>query len=299
MSRITTAALLTALSLALAAPGVAQCADAQAQRPTSIPADVLGRLEHVDPGSRTLHFADGRIVTLEPGATIWVDGRELPIETLQPGMTVVIAGGKPAHARPGQVGPRAPVTAAPAAGAASLQGHPPVDAWGTVAQVDPQAGVVVFEDGRSLKVGTRGTAWQPIPLDQVRPGDRLFVENAQPAAYQGTTMSDRIRMGRVARVDSTRKMVLLDDGTWVSLQPSTKTMMDGQVVVTELQPGDQIVIFVDEPGTAGTAAPTASTTTTREEPQASALPRQTLQENLQGASVRADQIHIMRRHQTP
>jgi hypothetical protein len=112
-------------------------------------------------------------------------------------------------------------------------------------------------------------------------------------------MSDRIRMGRVARVDSTRKMVLLDDGTWVSLQPSTKTMMDGQVVVTELQPGDQIVIFVDEPGTAGTAAPTASTTTTREEPQASALPRQTLQENLQGASVRADQIHIMRRHQTP
>lgn len=299
MSRITTTALLTALSLALAAPGVAQRADAQGQRPTSIPADVLGRLEHVDPGSRTLHFEDGRIVTLEPGATIWVDGRELPIETLRPGMTVVIAGGKPAHARSGQAGTSTPVTAAPAAGVTRLQEHPPVGAWGTVAQVDPQAGVVVFEDGRSLKVGTRGTAWQPIPLDQVRPGDRLFVENAQPTAYQGTTMSDRVRMGRVARVDSTRKMVLLDDGTWVSLQPSTQTMMNGQVVVTELQPGDQIVIFVDEPGAAGTAAPTTSTTITREAPQASALPRQTLQEDLQGASVRADRIHIMRRHQTP
>lgn len=299
MSRITTTALLAALSLALAAPGIAQRADAQAQRPTSIPADVLGRLEHVDPGSRTLHFEDGRIVTLEPGATIWVDGRELPIETLRPGMTVVIAGEKPGQARPGQAGVTAPAAAAPATGVIRLEEHPPVDVWGTVAQVDPQAGVVVFEDGRSLKVGPRGTAWQPIPLAQVRPGDRLFVENAQPTAYQGTTMSDRMRMGRVARVDSTRRMVLLDDGTWVSLQPSTRTMMNGEVVVTELQPGDQIVIFVDEPGPAGTAAPTTSTTITREAPQASALPRQTLQEDMQGASVRADRIHIMRRHQTP
>jgi hypothetical protein len=61
---------------------------------------VNGRIEYIEPVSRTLYFSDGRIVTLEPGATLWVDGRELPLETLRRGMTVSVDGVAPRSGQP-------------------------------------------------------------------------------------------------------------------------------------------------------------------------------------------------------
>jgi hypothetical protein len=118
MLRILSIVLGTALVLGPPAGALAQ-------------AQVNGRVAYIEPGSRTLYFTDGRIVTLEPGATLWVDGHELLLETLRrkeartqiaPGdeVIVVVTG---EHATP--------VTAAP-----SAMSREPLVKRGDVVQAD-------------------------------------------------------------------------------------------------------------------------------------------------------------------
>ncbi|HXH81358.1 MAG TPA: hypothetical protein VNN07_00350 [Candidatus Tectomicrobia bacterium] len=261
--------------------------------PGNIPTDVLGRLQHIEPQSRTLYFQDGRIVTLEPGATIWVDGREVSIETLRPGMTVVVRDGQPATTASAQAQARRSTQAAQA-----LPSHPPVTASGTVAKVDEDARTVTFQDGRTLKLGPRSRVWESSELGDIQPGERAMVEAAQPVGYaMGANIpAGRMRMGRVIDVDPARRMVLLDDGTWVYMTPATKMRLNGREMVTTLQPGDELVVVVSETPATQEQAPAAM-------PGAVARPRTSTAPQgdaaLQGSAVRADEIHIIRRPQAP
>jgi hypothetical protein len=133
---------------------------------------------------------------------LWVDGREIPLETLRRGMTVSV--------REGAADEAAPV----------LPAHPSVTASGTVASVDADKGVVTFQDGRSLKI-QRGQVWEASNLADIHPGDRVLLQDARPTAYSalGAMHPERTRMGRAIQVDRARSMVLLDNGTGVRLSP--------------------------------------------------------------------------------
>src|ERR671933_1732582 len=93
--------------------------------------EVKGTIQNIDPSGRILTLSDGRIVHLEPGTRIMVDNKVTTVESLRPGTQVLIVTG-PAAAAPAS----AAVTAPPP--------HPPVDASGTVASIDPQTRVITF-----------------------------------------------------------------------------------------------------------------------------------------------------------
>jgi hypothetical protein len=266
----------TALALAVT---LAPAAGAWAQTQT-----VNGRIEHIEPGSRTLYFSDGRIVTLAPGATLWVDGREVPIETLRRGMNVVV-----------QTGAAGTMTQAPSA-SGTMQGHPPVTASGTVARVDSERGIVTFQDGRTLRVSRGSQVWEASNLDDIRPGEQALLSNAYPTGYAAASNvpSDRVRMGRVIKVDPARSMVLLEDGTWIGVAPTTRMRMNGREGRTQVQPGDELIVVIAEtqprparqrpPVAGGAGAP-------------SALSREALVERWD--ALQADEVHIIRRPQAP
>lgn len=250
----------------------------------SAQSEVTGRLRDIEPASRTLYFTDGRIVRLYPGATLWVEGRQMPIEALRNGMTVVIGGGQPAS-----VLQQAP-TATPAG-----RGY---QASGTIAHIDEHNRIVTFQDGRTVKLGPGAQIWEASELDDVRTGERVMIEGAQLAGYApaGHMLADRTRVGRVIEVDRARSMVLLDDGSWINTTPATRMRLDGRDMVTQLQPGDELIVVLTPPaaGTAPTVViPPAGG------PAPSALPREALQEASQGRALQADMIHIFRRPQSP
>jgi hypothetical protein len=260
--------------------------------------DVTGRIENFEPASRTLYFNDGRIVTLSPGATLWVDGREIPIETLRRGMTVVVRDDRASSgAQSASTDAGRPAGAAPA-----LPAHPAVTASGTVARVDADNGVVTFQDGRSLKI-ERGQIWEASNLDDVHPGDQVLLQNARPTAYSalGTMHPDRTRMGRAIQVDSARSMVLLDNGTWVRLAPQTRMRLNGQAAQarTVILPGDELIIVVSEATQpqGGRSAAMAGGRQASPSDAPSAMAREGLVSR--GDIVSADEVHIFRRHQSP
>lgn len=276
---IVSTALVTALALAPLSAAWAQ-------------GDVSGRLKHIEPGSRTLYFQDGRIVTLEPGATLWVDGRELPIETLRSGMNVVVRDGGTS----GQ--PSAQASPSPTA----VKGHPRVTASGTVAKVDADQGLVTFQDGRTLKLGHGSQVWEESNLNDIQPGEQVLLRDAQPATYAGMTNvpAERMRMGRVVEMDHTRSMVRLDDGHWVRISPTTRMRMNGREAQVQLQPGDELIVVIGEvqPTPQAPRAQAGASEGQRQAGEApSAMPREGLVER--GDPVQADEVHIFRRRQSP
>jgi len=240
--------------------------------------EVSGRLQHIEPGSRTLYFTDGRIVTLSPHATVWIDGREVPIDSLRNGMAVVI--------RTAQASPTAP----------HGKVHRQVMS-GTIASVDSQNRTVTFQDGRTLRLGPGARVWEGSNLDDIRAGEQVMIQGGELAGYArgGQMSSDRIRTGTVVSMDGARSMVLLDDGSWVRITPSTRMHLAGRDTVTQLQPGDELIIVLAPPGSSAVAAPSPGSAA----PAPSALPRETLQESVQGQAVQAEMIHIFRRPQSP
>jgi len=249
--------------------------------------EVSGRLQHIEPGSRTLYFTDGRIVTLDPGATVWIDGRQVPIETLRDGMAVVI--------RTAQATPASPHRS-PAASMAHRHAMS-----GTIASIDSDNRTVTFQDGRTLRLGPGARVWEGSDLDDIRAGEHVMIQGGELAGYAhgGQMSSDRMRTGTVVKMDKGRSMVLLDDGSWVRVTPGTRMHVNGREMVTELQPGDELIIVLAPAGSA--AAPSAVTPPagTVVAPAPSALPRESLQEDVHGQALQADMIHIFRRPQSP
>jgi hypothetical protein len=243
--------------------------------------EVKGTVQSVDPSGRILTLTDGRIVHLEPGTRVMVDNKVATIESLRPGTQVLIVTG-PAAAAP------APVAVTPA--------HPPVDASGTVASIDPQTRVITFQDGRMVQATDRTVIWQPMQVSAVRPGSHVFVRDAYPVGYRqawstAPAGSSREMMGTVMRVDQAQSLILLSDGTVVRVSPSTKLQMGSQqVAISQLQPGTEVVVRVNPPAAAATTATTS--TTTSSSAGVSALPRF-------GTTLDASEVLIVRRPESP
>ena len=188
---------------------------------------------------------------------------------------------------PADSGPAVSTTsksATPAAAAMTpIPDHPPVTTTGVVAKFDPTTGVLLFQDGRAVKVTSESQVLQPKvmqPVDPavIRPGDRIVVRNALPIGVRTASKAGkRQHMGTVASVNQQSQTVQMTDGSVVRVTPSTNVHRGAEgaaFVLTGLRPGDEIVIvMVDSaagalpPGTAG--APTAGA-------QPSALPQTTI-----------------------
>jgi hypothetical protein len=249
---------------------------------------VSGQVQRIDAASGIVHFTDGRIVHLEPNAVITVDGRTVAFDQLRPGMNVVLG------ERPGVV------TALPPQ---AWAGHPPIDATGRVARVDQQTGTVTFDDGRSVRVGPDRYVWEPRRLQAVRPGDQIFVSNAQPVGYQAagvvTSPSHRSYLGTVASVDQSKAHVVLRDGRVVRVTPQTRMSMgDRAMLITDLRPGDELVVTVLEPQPVVgiPATQPGAVVVDRERDGASALPRGVFGG---AAFIDASDVKIIRRPEAP
>jgi hypothetical protein len=253
--------------------------------------DVHGVVAHVEPSTGLVRLADGRELQLEPGATIWIDGRPVVIGDVKPGSKIIVRSGA------GTVKARSKAAATSAhATMASSRTHPPVDAIGTVSSVDHQAKTITFEDGRTFKLTERSQLWHPVPASSVQPGAHVFVDDAVPAGFKSAAdtwpADSRLVMGTVVSTDASKATVLLQDGTVVRISPKTKMHMGrDQLTITQLQPGDQVVIRVAESGAATASAST--TTTVSGSGDVSALARQGV------VYIDAEDIRIMRRQQAP
>jgi hypothetical protein len=251
-------------------------------------AGISGVVTHVDPTARIVYFADGRWVRLEPETKLTVDGREIRMEALKPGTTLVLGPGT----SPSQTQP--PAVALPV--------HPPIDASGVVARVDPQTNVITFQDGRMLRVTDQTRIWQqPASIGSVRPGEQIFVHNAQPIAFQfgavgSVPAGGRYVMGTIVRVDPASSLVALSDGTLVRIMPATILRIENRpMTIGELRPGDQVVIWQRD-GTSPVALvpSTGQIVGGQSSASPSALPRETAY-----VTIDADEVLIVRRPQAP
>lgn len=243
-----------------------------------------GTVSHIDASTSTIYFTDGRILHLDPGATITVDGRAITLEQLPPGMTVQVD-----RHHPGLVSRPDAGGAAQAGGPRSDQvsmvpGHPPVNVTGTVAQLDAERGTVTFQDGRTVKITPQSRTWTPSATPP-RPGEQVMLRNVQPLRF-GAAAGARHRAGTVATTDPTRREVLLTDGTLVQLGPGGRVHFDGrQISISELRPGDEVVIAVREPADASQTTPPAASP--------GAMPRDAFAR----ITVDASDVQVLFRHQ--
>jgi hypothetical protein len=206
---------------------------------------------------------------------------------------------------PSPIAPAPTVATAPPAGTSAaglnpIPGHPPVTTTGVVASVDPATGTVTFRDGRTVKLTDQSKVLQPVNPREVRPGAEVVVRNALPVGVRSASVAPgsgkRQRMATVASIDEPNQTVKLMDGTSIKVTPSTNMHMGtagASVVLTELRPGDELVIIVADEGAATSGGTTGAMT--GREPSPSALPRQ------EGAStVPTEPSELMVfRHQAP
>jgi hypothetical protein len=187
-----------------------------------------------------------------------------------------------------QVAAAPPVTATPSVTTSRdyqqanvTPGQPPIDAAGTVAQFDPQTGLLTFQDGRMARVTSETTVWGPANLSAIRPGAQVLVQHAQPVGFHPASTApagvSTWRMGTVNHVDRTTGLIFLNDGTVVRVGPSTVIQSgDRRVGLAQIQPGSQIAIGMPaSSGTTATPAPPPTAVPSTAAPvYGSALPRE-------------------------
>jgi Cu/Ag efflux protein CusF len=247
-------------------------------------AEIKGTVQRVDAPNGMIYFTDGRTMRLEPGTRLYVGNREVRLADVQPGWVLSTS---PATVAPGTivVQPSAPppVAVSPAPRAVAPAG-PSVDATGVVASVDSRTGMITLQDGRIVRVTPGTTVWQPVTIGSVMPGASVFVRNAEPLDFRPATMpaaSQPWRMGTVTSVDSATSRVILSDGTIVQLRPGTQATFDGRTLaITELRPGDEIIVGVPASGSVVATG-------------ASAMPRQVV------GVIEGSSIQVVRRPQSP
>ena len=238
--------------------------------------EIKGTVQRVDAATGMVYFTDGRTMRLDPGARLFVGNRQVGLADIEPGWILVTSGPTVA---PGTilVQPTPP---------SRVVTSTPIDATGVVANVDPRTGAITLQDGRVVRVGPGTTVWQPVAIGSVMPGASVFVRNGEPLAFQPGTApaaSRPYRMGTVASVDSSRSRVVLSDGTVVQLRPGAHATFNGQpLAMTELRPGDEIIVGLPATSSVATAGPAVS-----------ALPRQVL------GVIEGESIYVVRRTQAP
>jgi hypothetical protein len=204
--------------------------------------EIRGVVSYVDPVTRTVHFTDGRVIQLQPGATLTINGQPIVLESVRPGATAVLL--PPPAAPPTVVLPPAPS---------------PVSATGTIARIDPVNQTVMFQDGRIVRVTPNTVVWQQAPaITSLQPGARVFVRDAMPVAYlpsgaAATAPTGQYMMGTVARVEPAAQEVVLSNGAVVHVGP-TAVLRSGNAgaTISQLRPGDEIVVQVTNPARAAT-----------------------------------------------
>ena len=161
-----------------------------------------------------------------------------------------------------------------------IPGHAPITASGVVEAYNQSNGHLMFKDGRVVQLTSMTTVAGQPAAQAFKRGEIVVVDNVMPvgvftsAPTPGTAMDPalmganrpRQRMATVTTVDAPNSFVRLHDGSLVRVTPTTKMLMGASgptIVLTDVQPGDQIVFVIVE-------NPVAQTT----EPP-SALPRQT------------------------
>jgi len=168
------------------------------------------------------------------------------------------------------------------ADATTIPGHPPVTTTGVVAKFDPTNGILIFQDGRTVKVTEQSRileakAKQPLDPASIRPGHRVIVQNALPVAVRSASRAGkRQRMATVASVNQQKQTVQMTDGSVVQITPSTnmhKGMEGAAIVLTDLRPGDELVIIMTDTVPASSAATAGSAPTSGTQPSALPSPR--------------------------
>jgi hypothetical protein len=261
-------------------------------------AEVAGVVKAVDPVTGVVYFTDGRIVHLDQSAEIYADGAKVVLRDLRPGTRVEIKSAAASPSSGAQVAQPGTQSSRPVV----LSAHPPVDAIGTIASVDRQAGTVTLSDGRTLKVTDRTIVWQRSQPQTLWPGSQVYIDEAQPIAFVEpgkpamNTQDGSTRMGTVSSVDPQRRIIVLTDGSTVRMSPTAVVRFNGQpVAVTELTPGSEIIVRVKP---AAEPQPAASPQTMDDVPREPQRPVTDLSRG-DYTSFDAADVVIVRKHQAP
>jgi hypothetical protein len=194
---------------------------------TPTPGYAPATVARIDHTTKAVTLSDGRVVTVTE------------IDTLQPGTQVYVSSSVPAAQVTTRGGSMIVMTPTP--------GYAPA----TVARIDRTTKAVTLSDGRVVTV---------TEIDTLQPGAQVYVSSSVPAArittggVQTTTVApawkpaDREMRGRVQSVDARGTHVVLSDGRTVYVSPAaaTRNLSAHTVTVTDLQPGDEVVIQVQE-----------------------------------------------------
>ena len=191
---------------------------------------INGTVSRTDPVTRTIYFADGSAVRLQPGAVITMNGNSVPFESLTPGANTTV------------------VSTATAGSVATQTAASTSDIVGTVAQVDRQSGMITLQDGRQVRLGSQSVVWQAMPIDSIQPGSQIYVRNAQPLAMApqpsaAQTYDPNVQVGTVRYVDQGSRLIALTDGTFVKVNRDTRLESAGRpLALGEVRPGDVIAV---------------------------------------------------------
>jgi hypothetical protein len=233
--------------------------------------EIRGVVSYVDPATRTVHFTDGRVIQLQPGATLTINGQPVVLESVRPGATAVLLAPPGSTTtvttvtqQPLLVPPPPPLPAAPPT--VVLPPSPsPVTATGTIARIDPVNQTIMFQDGRILRLTPNTTVWQQ-SISTLQPGARVFVRDAMPVAYLPSgavtpAPASQYLMGTVARVEPAAQEVVLTNGATVHFGPATVVRSgNAGAAITQLRPGDEVVVQVTNPAKATTPSVSGVTT---------------------------------------
>jgi len=183
---------------------------------------ISGTVSSIDPATRTISFADGSVVRLQPGAIVMINGRQSALESLTPGTNATVVSRGP---NTGTVG------TSPASSTYGMTG--------TVAQVDRQNGVITLQDGRTVRLSGQSFVWQATPIQAIQPGSQIFVGNVQSAAVSAqqpvavapqqpvAVAPPPAVVGTVRSVDRNNSVIALQDGTYVKVLPTTRVQSGG------------------------------------------------------------------------
>lgn len=133
------------------------------------------------------------------------------------------------------------------------------DVTGTVVRVDPNANVVVMEDGRMYQVAGDSTVFidnQPARVTTLRPGSRVVLRSPRPVTYRegqyvvvqqpgpgGTTVTTMPYSGTVVRVDEGQRVLVFDDGRMWQTAGDSMVLVDGRpVIIGRVQPGTRVTV---------------------------------------------------------
>lgn len=225
--------------------------------------DLGGTIAHIDTVANVITFTDGRIVHYDPLWRVIVNGREVAVTDIAPGAVVAVAPAGTTAARAVVPGAPQPAMAQVAPGAVAVP--LPSGQRGVVAKIDETNHTITLQDGRVVNL-REVQVWRQETLGgALRPGAEVYVMSPAPGtSVQATvpatgtttvtttapawTPDQRVARARVKRVDRSGSQIVLSDGRTIYVSPSAPvwTIEPKTVAVSEIRPGDQVVIQVQQ-----------------------------------------------------